>query len=431
MLLIYSQKITPRISYAFKHICTRILEIEISFTSVIEEFIAHSGPKLSYGKKPMGNELFIKSHGLLTQQGFEDIDILVKNWEDTKCFFSMTTISVLPFDIFAASFYLMSRYEEYLPHVKDGLGRYPASESLAFKEGFLQQPVIDIWAYKFRKVLSESFPEFVFPERKMIVHTVIEASQPYAYKQRTYISIIVGFIRDLYQLKIRNFIDRGQVILGLRNDPFNTFKWIINTAKRSRSKLSVFFLLGNALVFEENLNTQRKKFNLLVKYVADYKEVGLIFSHDSLRDYETLKKEKKRMEEMTNRSLSSSMNAQFLVSLPDIYGNLIELEVQKDFTMVYDDTVGFRAGTCTPFLFYDLDTEIKTPLMIHPIAMTTYAFEGKFESEIKKTVDTVFNSVENVNGTFSMLFSNKDFSASERNKIWRSLFSEKLQKYES
>ena len=137
------------------------------------------------------------------------------------------------------------------------------------------------------------------------------------------------------------------------------------------------------------------------------------------------------MEEMTNRSLSSSMNAQFLVSLPDIYGNLIELEVQKDFTMVYDDTVGFRAGTCTPFLFYDLDTEIKTPLMIHPIAMTTYAFEGKFESEIKKTVDTVFNSVENVNGTFSMLFSNKDFSASERNKIWRSLFSEKLQKYES
>ena len=87
MLLVYTQKITPRITYAFRHICTRILGIETRFTSTIEEFVAHNGAKLSYGKQPLGNEMFIHSQGLLTQQGFESIDVVIKDWEDTKCFF--------------------------------------------------------------------------------------------------------------------------------------------------------------------------------------------------------------------------------------------------------------------------------------------------------------------------------------------------------
>ena len=56
------------------------------------------------------------------------------------------------------------------------------------------------------------------------------------------------------------------------------------------------------------------------------------------------------------------MNARFLVHLPDVPRHLVELEIQRDFTMVYRNAIGFRAGTCTPFLFYDLDFEIKTPL---------------------------------------------------------------------
>ena len=426
MLLIHTQKLTPRISYVFKHICTRILGIEITFTSAIEEFIAHSGPKLSYGKQPMGNELFIQSDGLLTQQGFEAFDILVKEWEETKCFFSVSSKSALPFDIFSASFYLLTRYEEYLPHVKDAKGRFPASESLAFKEGFLIAPVIDIWAHKFRRILVTSFPNVLVAKKKMTVHTLIEARRPYEYKQKGFLRSSMGYALDIWRLKFRRITQRTQVIFGFRKDPYNTFNWIINSSRNTSSRLSIFFLLGDSLEFMKGINTQRNRFKMLVKYVADYREVGLIFSFDALKDYELLKLEKKRIEEITNRSLLSSMNAQMMVSLPDIYRNLVELEVEKDFTMVYEDEVGFRAGTCTPFLFYDLDSEIKTPLIVSPLAITTKALENKYDSEINKTFNAVFNSVRSVNGTFSMLFSNTNFSASEKNKIWRTFFSEKL-----
>lgn len=429
MLLIYVQKTTPRISYIFKHICLRILGFDVVFTSVIDEFIAHTGTKISYGKKPLGNELFFQSAGLLEQQGFETIDITVKKWDETVGFFAVSNASALPFDIFSASFYMISRYEEYLPHVKDSFGRFMATESLAHKEGFLQQPVVDIWAYKFKAVLANSFPDFEFPRKQITIHPVVEASRPFAYKQKGLFRTSVGYTQDLFKGKIRNVFDRSKVIMGFKRDAFDTFKWMMNTATRSKFKLTVFFLLGNARTFGESLNTHRQKFKMLVKYVNDYKEIGLIFSAASLTNYEMLKHEKRRMEEITKRSLNSSMNADYLVNLPDIYRNLIELEIKKDYTMVFRDTVGFRAGTCTPFLFFDLDFEIKTPLVIHPLAMTTYAFQTKYPSDIEKAVSAIYKTVENVNGTFSISFTNVDFSSTENNKIWRSIFSDKIQQY--
>jgi hypothetical protein len=430
MLLVYTQKITPRITYAFRHICTRILGLETQFTSTIEAFVAHSGAKLSYGKQPLSSEMFIHSQGLLTQQGFETTDIVIKVWEDTKCFFSSISNSAVPFDIFSASFYLMSRYEEYLPHVKDTIGRYPYTQSLAHREGFLKQPVVDMWAYKFKVILLDSFPDLVFPIKKMTIHNVIDASQPFAFVQRGFLRAVMGFGSDLWKMKMRSIITRGQVLMTLRKDPYNTFNWIINTAKRSVSKHTFFFRLGDSSNYKEGINTKRMKFKLLVKFISDYKEVGLIFSSETLVDYEKVKKEKERMEDITNRILRSSMNAHYIVKLPAIYRNLVELEVEEDFTMVYENKVGFRAGTCTPFLFYDLDSETKTPLIIHPLAFTTSAFEKKYDSEINKTFNKLYDAVEQVNGTFSVVFSNRDFTSSEKNKTWRSIFSEKLQIHE-
>ena len=119
MLLVYTSKITPRLKFVFKQICIRILYIPVSFTNVIEEFIAHDGLKMSYGAQPLGSEFFVRSNGLLLEQGLSDLELNVQIWEDTKCFFASGEKSHIPFDIFSAAFYLLSRYEEYLPHVKD------------------------------------------------------------------------------------------------------------------------------------------------------------------------------------------------------------------------------------------------------------------------------------------------------------------------
>lgn len=427
MLLIYSQKITPRITYIFKQLCTEILGLEIKLTADVEEFNDFKTAKFSYGKQPLSNELYFQSYGLLTQQGFESENIMVKKWDKTRCFFSVSEKSALPFDIFSAAFYLLSRYEEYLPHVKDDLGRFPANESLGFKHDFLQEPVVDIWAIKLKERLITAFPELVFPDKRMTIHPVVEAKQPFAFDQLGIVRSLVGYAKDLYNLKLRRIAERSKVLLKFKPDPYDTFEWMMNISKNYTNKLTVFFMLGDSLVFEESLNTHRKKFILLIKYVADYKNVGLICSFSSVGKYDVLKNEARRMERITNKPLMATMNEHFIVNLPETYRNLVELEIKTDFTMVYENVPGFRAGTCTPFLFYDLDYEIKTPLRVHPIAVTTASFKEKFASDIHKTTTGLAASVRAVNGTFSILFSNKDFSPTVVNGLWRALFTEQIQ----
>jgi hypothetical protein len=63
-------------------------------------------------------------------------EIQVFEWKGFKAFFK-TSDGIVPFDLFAAAFYLLSRYEEYLSQEKDQYGRFPAEASLAFKAGFL------------------------------------------------------------------------------------------------------------------------------------------------------------------------------------------------------------------------------------------------------------------------------------------------------
>ena len=69
MLLVYTQKITPRLRYTFKHLLTRILGIPIDFTTKIETFIAHNEVKMSYIKQPLGDEFSVRSYDLLFEQG--------------------------------------------------------------------------------------------------------------------------------------------------------------------------------------------------------------------------------------------------------------------------------------------------------------------------------------------------------------------------
>ena len=423
MLLVYSHKITPRLKYVFKHICTRILGVPVSFTSTIEEFIAHDSLKLSYSVQPLGKEFFIKSHPIICEQGLSDIEINVQKWEGTKGFFSLGEKSSIPFDIFAASFYLLSRYEEYLPHVKDEFGRFNPKESLAYKHEFLDQPVIDIWAYRFRDALQQKFREYVLKERQYSIKPVIDVPMAYYFLQKGLMRTIGGTLNDIGRFKFKRLYNRYLVLFGFKKDPYNTFKWIINKQKQVPHKFEVFFLIGDYSTYDKNNSINKKKFVSLIKSVADYCNVGLKASFFALEKLETLKKEKKAMEHIINTKLTASRNSFSKLNLPDSYRHLIDLEINADYTMGYINEMGFRAGTCTPFLFYDMDYEIQTPLMIHPFHMMDFGLL-KYQSFLdkKETLLKFIQTIKDVNGVFIPIFHNYTFSDSERWEGFKELF---------
>ena len=431
MLLVYTHKITPRLRYSFKQVCTKILGIPVDFTTSEDDFISYNGMKMSYSKQALGQELYIRSHDLLFEQGLEDVEIVVQPWGETKCFFQTSDKSDLPFDIFAASFYMLCRYEEYLPHVKDDYGRYPAKESLGFKHGFMQEPVVDIWAYRFRDVLRAFYPEYNFPTRKYQIQPIVDVPMAFFYKQKGFLRIIGGSLSDLFRLRLKNFYQRYLSIMGFVRDPYDTFKWIITKQKHFKVKFLVFFLVGDYSTYDKNISVNKKQFISAIKSVADYCRVGLKLSYFAIDDLELLKKEKNKLEAITNFSVEAARNSHSKVNLPETYRNLLTMEIRQDYTMGYLNEIGFRAGTCTPFPFYDLDYEMPTPLQIHPYNCIDFALIKHLSLLDKKQVlQRLINNIKAVDGTFIPVFHNYSFSNEPRWKGFRSLFNQVLKSVE-
>jgi len=429
LILVYTHKITPRLRYVFKHIFTRVLQIPVKFTATIEEFVAHNGLKMTYSKAPLGNEFFIRSNELLFEQGVNDLDINILYWEEVPCFFNTGSKSVIPFDIFAASFYLLSRYEEYLPHVRDVHERFTAEQSVAFKYRFLEKPVVDIWAYKLLEKLKEKFPEYNYKTREYQYISTIDVDNAYAYKHKSFIRTFGGFMKDFFGLKLRTFWDRFVVITNIRKDPYNTFDTLLSLQKQYSIKTTFFFLVADYTTFDTNVSTAKNKFRLLIKTMVDYSKVGLHPSYFSMKDEVLLKKEKERLEAITNTPMEKSRQHYLRFSLPETYQNLIDLEFKEDYSMGYANHIGFRASTCTPFYFYDLDFEIQTPLKIVPFALmdtTLNDYMGLTPRQSLGKIRELKNEVKAVNGTFVTLFHNESLSNYLRWKGWSKVYESML-----
>ena len=422
MILVYTPKITRRIEYIFKHIFINIIGLEVNFTSKVDVFVSFEGPKLSYAPKKLYNEFYIKSNSILLEQGFSDVDIDVKNWEDSKCFFYNEN-GTIPFDIFAASFYLISRYEEYLPHLKDVYGRFSFQESIAHKNNFIEDPVIDIWAYKLKDSLCSFFPNIIFNDRKFKLKTIIDVPSVYYYKNKGFLRTIGGVFTDLIRFNPKNIYSRFLVIFRLQKDPYDTFNWIINKQKQVTDKFLFFFLVGKFSTYDKNISLVKQPFINIIKFVSDYSKIGLKLSFFALSNLDILKNEKADIESITNRDLTISRNSFSKVNLPINYRNLIKLNIREDYTMGYVNKIGFRASTCTPFLFYDIDNDIQTPLLINPYNLMDYSLL-KINSFLdkKEKVIAVIEKVKSVNGTFTSVFHNYSLSNEIRWNRFKEIF---------
>ena len=193
--------------------------------------------------------------------------------------------------------------------------------------------------------------------------------------------------------------------------------------ERQRQSLCFFFMVGDFTTYDRTISIQNKNFVSLIKHVGDYCDIGLKTTFKSLNSIRVLKLEKERLEVITNKPIVGCRQSFSKVNLPDSYRNLVDLEIYNDYTMGYIDALGFRAGTCTPFLFYDLDYEIQTPLIVYSFQFLDHAVI-KVNSLLDKqqALTKIMNEIKAVNGTFIPVYHNYTFSDEAKWKHFKSLF---------
>lgn len=427
--LIYSTQLTPRLDFVLQLIFKDLLGITFRVTTRQEEFVDYQGPKLSYTEKAFGEELHLFSNRLLFEKGLRDQEINVFDFENTKAFFGTHTRYALPFDLFAATFYLVTRYEEYLPHIQDEHQRFIPSESIAKQKGFLLQPVVNIWVEKFKLILQRRFPAIQFKKQSFRYISTIDVDSAFSYAEKGIMRSGGGILKSISHFDIAGIFTRLKVLAGMEPDPFNTFSYQIEMIKKYHAEMIYFILLGDYGVNDKNISFESSRFQEIIRLVSDYAKVGIHPSYASFQSVDLLKKEVKRLADIIKQDVRYSRQHFLRMSLPETYHRLVELEIYEDHTMGYASEVGFRAGICTPFHFFDLDSEKETALTIYPFAVMDGTLKDALKLSIPEAIQlthTLADEVKRVNGCFITLWHNHSLDESGEWRGWRQVYEDTL-----
>jgi hypothetical protein len=383
------------VTYVFKHVFENMLELSVSFTSAVEHFVAHSGPKMSYAKKPLGDEFFIASHSLLFERGVSTHDLTIHHWEGIPALFKTGQKSNVPYDIFAASFFFLSRYEELLPKIKTENGHFDPTESLALQEGFLDQPLVDLWASKLHKIMQAHFTEIkplrtIAPKKEVL----IDVPLAFKFRNRSILVAIETFLKSIWTLNVVNIFVQFMVLLRLEEDPYDSFAYWKNWFGKTALKPKVFFLFAKSSAYETTISTLNSSLQLRMKKTGDDYPLGLLLSVQSqLKPEFTLSREKKDFQNLTHRQVKMCRIPLNFRSLSKVYSDLVEFEFAEDYSMGYLEKMGFRASTATPFYFYDLANEFQLPLKVHPIFASPKAILNEKNPQVMGYLDRVFQNL--------------------------------------
>ena len=184
-LLVFVPKKTSRVRYVFRLVFKELLKIKCTLTNDLDEFLSADVAKMVYADKAYSDDIFIRSSGLLFQRGVDNIDIEYIDYEGNKALFpTYDKDSSLPFDVFSAIFYLVSRYEEYQPYVKDTHGRFTAHLSTSSELNILNKPMVNIWSLIVKRVILDKYSDFQFPVRNYRFKPTYDIDQAFTYSQK-------------------------------------------------------------------------------------------------------------------------------------------------------------------------------------------------------------------------------------------------------
>ncbi len=413
MILIYTPHITTRVLYAMDIVFKTVLQIDYKLTDHKEEFIGYNKCKIAYTKVNEDFPVFIKSNDILFESYINTKTIEVDNeYLDFPKFFKSNTQDFLGYDVFAMVFYFATRYEEYLKSDLDEHQRFQAEKSLAFQNNCLQIPFLNVAIQQFGVKLKQHFPFLKFNKPTFNFVSTIDIDNAFAYAHKGLKRNLGGLAKDVFNLRLSQVAQRIMSNLDEKKDPYNTFKLINSLSDETQTALQYFVLIGDYSTYDKNPHYNKVGFRKLLKGLSNKHEMGLHPSYESFNHLEKIEIEKKRLEDIIEKKVTSARCHFLRIKFPETYRAFINAGITDDYTMIYASQSGFRTGLCTPFPWFDLERNEITSLTIHPSTImegTLRDYNGYSIEHANATIHHLLSEVKKQGGEFVSVWHNDSF----------------------
>jgi hypothetical protein len=274
-------------------------------------------------------------------------------------------------DIFASSFFMLTRWEEYVNKNRDDYNRFPAYESLAYKQGFLNRPIVNEYVemlWNMLKYLGINQDRKKREFKLILTHDVDEIMMWKNWRQL--LRVVIGDVikRKDMSLALERIAEYFLIKRGKIKDPFDTFDWLMDKSEAIGVKSRFYFMSGGVTNFDNRYKINDKR---VIKLIEKIKKRGHIIgfhgSYNSYNDFEQFKKEKELLEKISNQKIVEGRQHYLRFEVPTTWQIWEDNKMKIDSTCGYADREGFRCGTGNEFSVFNILSRKKLKLKERPL----------------------------------------------------------------
>ena len=326
-------------------------------------------------------------------------------------------------DWVAAAFFMLTRWEEAVVSERDQYGRFPAKASLAFKNNFLQYPVVHQWAeILWAAMLKLGLPEGVKRQRKSTFVLSCDVDHPRLWWQpwQRIRTVLGAFSRKntLYELKYWAKND-----FFLKKDPFDTFDELMEMAGGEQVQFN--FLSDRPRHFDCWYDLQHPfVLQLLQKIHQKGHTIGFHPSREAATDRHRFEAELTALRNIAPGPVTTGRHHYLCFESPDTWQMWEDFGLKMDSTVGYSDMPGFRTGMCVAYGLFNFKTRQQLGLVEQPLVAMDMTFTGYLKNDPLETIEKLQYLRDQTliyNGQFTLLWHNSSIHTPVWQPYWDEL----------
>jgi len=316
-------------------------------------------------------------------------------------------------DIFASSFFMLSRWEEFVLPKKDEHNRFPANASLAYKHNFLQRPIVNEYTEMLWNMLLHLGINQERKERTYSLTLTHDVDDPFYWKDNSISKLIEEVLRGIKHRSAQRAMSRIKSKVKLTNDPFYKFDEILDISEIHNLKSHFFFMAGGRTKYDNRYSLNDKRIKMLLAEIERRgHHIGFHPSYDAYKESEIYQKELGYLQSHTKKQITTGREHYLRFEVPKTWQIWEQNKMHWDSTMAYADNVGFRCGTCYTFPVFDILQRKECKLLEKPLTAmeaTLYNYMGLSFAEVCATLQNLKQNVQKYKGEFVFLWHNSFF----------------------
>ena len=324
-------------------------------------------------------------------------------------------------DIFAAIFFMLTRWEENAVKEKDEHGRFPEEKSFVIRNNIQHRPVVNEYLEMIRNMLFEfnCSKDFKTHNYKPVITHDIDFLDRYDTVVKVVKAMVWAFLNKpgikapLYELKAYFNVQKRR-----KPDPFHTFDYLMNISEKYGLKSHFYFIpaVKGEKDYQYDIRKDTVK-NIIKKIIARKHFVGV---HGSYGAYNKPEKYRLELKRLTQHYSEVKEGRQHFLrfKIPDSLQIWEDNNLETDSSFGFSNAVGFRAGVCYNYSLFNILSQKKLKVKEIPLLFMESVFDKvKSEKEILEKIVSLKKIVHKYNGNYVFLWHNNSFYDFQRRKL--------------